>query len=1535
MNSAAREHLVSGRSPSLDGTGAVPAGKLKPLTPLQMQFWVMEQMFPGTKAHIINSAFEWKGPLDVGRLRTAISHALSEHDELTGRFVEVGGQIQMEVPDHPRVELTATQHGSPAASFGLTCDEALQILSQRAYQPFSLEHGPLVRIEALVTTSDHHLLIVEMHHIAGDGWSMNLLARAIAGYYEAVPMGSIARLGCAVPAYPGSEILQPQVDYWVRSVKGAPASIRLPAFPSPSVPAGTTRTLFKRLDSQLSTRIEKASTEQATTPFVLGAAAAVVLLMRLASQNDLVVGVPFANRMDDEQQACVGLHANVLPIRVTLGDESTLGDVVDLLRVSLFRAQLNQQAPFESIVREINPEREPGRHPLFQVVINHLDYREQTWSGDQTAIRQVIGLNRGTLFDMEFHIVEGRDGIGLLLNFDERRCDCASASRWAEHYEVVLEALVADRSIRVDTVPLLKNEEERALIVRSLASTISPMFEAVHKSIARHAARVPDAVAVEHMTQTISYGDLDRRAMAMALRLSDWGVRPGQLVPVYLDRSIDLIVAITAVLYAGAAYVPIDPSSPKARVEYILEDINAGVVVSSRRLSDHIARESARVLCVDAADPVNAIRGPGDAHHVRREDPAYCIYTSGSTGKPKGVVISHWNVARLFTSTEHWFQFTENDVWTLFHSQAFDFSVWEIFGALVHGGKLVVVPYETSRSPEVFADLLCGSGVTVLNQTPAAFHQLIGACDLRPQQFDFPALRVVILGGEALNVYSLAPWLAKVPTTRTKLVNMYGITETTVHVTYREVDECSLSGVHKSPIGSPIPDLQMFLLDGALRPVPVGVVGEIFVGGAGVAEGYYQRPELTSSRFLPNPFANEGKLYRSGDLAFRHPDGEIEYLGRADTQVKLRGHRIELGEIEACALQCGEVTGAVVRLIAEDGEHRIVMWYTGYGPGVGQQIRSHLMGHLPPYMVPSDILQVDAFPLTVNGKLDARQLPVPERGSTSERKTYEGPRSVLEDLLATLWEQALGTSRIGVLDNFFASGGDSIRAAQLVRAAHASKLPLSILDVFTHQTIRGLAEAIEGSRTRGRSGEGRGAPNLRCATLPLPASAAPGGGSWVDAYPLTDLQRLMIRENCDERQGRQGAYHVQQSIRVRDASPSERAFEAALQYLVDTHPVLRTRLVEEDGKLFQATVSAQRARLHVEDWRGLTADEQERRRAEWISADRAKRLGATPGEPMLRFAWFARSADEFEFMMSIHHAIDDGWGNQEFLRQLFNAYAELKAGRSRQVHEQQNVFKEYVALECEDTAHLAQFWSGQPLAPIRLAGASSASTQAAPVSIKLPAATGKAVRSHARANGVSLKAAYLQAFIELLAAWSGQSTLTVGVVTNGRTERLSDPFGALGLFWRLLPVTGQRAAGTGSVKVLQSLLGAIEEHSNIALSRIAELKNEATLFDATFNFVSFNNQFVLPPELGIEIGETFVHDRFHFPLNLMIVIDKVSDTVRLQFEYDERTFSASEVQALGARYCELLTQLGPQDREGRGVRAGREPAYSPAAEADA
>jgi amino acid adenylation domain-containing protein len=1497
--------------------------KLVPLTPLQMQFWVMEQMFPGTRAHIINSAIEWNGPLDVERLHTAIKHALADYEELSGRFIEMGGLV----PSQPHVSVLTSRHDfSSSGDTRLTCEKALQILSGRVSQPFSLELGPLVRFEVLLAPSGCHLLIVEMHHIVGDGWSMNLLVQAIARHYEAKTAGSTTHPKIPTPVYPNSETLQNQVDYWAKATMGAPASVRLPAFPESPGRSGMASTLFKPLSSHLQSGIERASAAQVTTPFVFCAAVAAVLVLRLASQNDLVVGVPFANRMEDDEQEYVGLRANVLPIRVTVDEESTLGDVVNQLRVSLFRAQLNQQAPFESIVRQLNPEREPGRHPVFQVVINHLNYREMTWSGEEVVLRQIIGLNRGTHFDLEFHIVEHEEGVGLLLNFDEQRCDRESASRWAEHYEVILESLLRDPSIRVDSVPLLSDHQAQSLIAHSLASTIPTKFEAVHRSIAKHAALAPNSVAIEHLEQVITYGELDRRARSLASRLCNEGVLPGQLVPVYLGRSIDLIVAITAVMYAGAAYVPIDPSSPRARVDYILEDVKTSIVVSNRALADQVTQGSAKVLCVDSSDLEEASPAMLEARGVRREDPAYCIYTSGSTGQPKGVVISHWNIARLFTSTSHWFQFDEKDVWTLFHSQAFDFSVWEIFGALVHGGRLVVVPYETSRSPEAFADLLSSSGVTVLNQTPSAFQQLIGACELRSGKFEFPKLRTVVFGGEALNVRSLAPWLAKVPTSRTKLVNMYGITETTVHVTYREVDERSLDAPYKSPIGLPIPDLQMFLLDKGLRPVPAGVIGEIFVGGAGVAGGYFRRSELTSTRFIPNPFGGEGALYRSGDLAFRHPDGEIEYLGRADSQVKLRGHRIELGEIEACAMLCDKVTGAVVRLVTdEDGESRLVLWCTGVGAGLGPQIRDHLSAQLPPYMVPIDILQVGAFPLTVNGKLDTRQLPVPERGETSERKTHEGPRSMLEDSLVTLWEHALGTTRIGVLDNFFASGGDSIRAAQLVRAASASGLSFSILDVFTHQTIRGLAEAIEGSKTRERIGDGRVAPDLQAVTMSLPASASLGEARWVDAYPLTDLQQLMIQENRDARQGRQGAYHVQQSILVRDASPSIRAFSTALQHLVDTHPILRTRLVDEGGLLYQAIASMQLVNLHFEDWSNLDTEELVRRKTEWIAADRANRLGATPADPLVRFAWFARAVNEFEFLMSIHHAIDDGWGNQEFLKQLFELYAAYKEdGRAHPVHEVQNVFKEYVALECNEIdASNLKFWQNQNMVPVRLTGASSASSQVAPVLIALPAATSKAVRTYARATGVSLKAVYLQTFIDLLSDFSGQSTLTLGVVTNGRTELLSDPFKALGLFWRLLPVTGQQSTCTGTVKALQSLLGAIEDHSNIALSQIAKLKQETTLFDATFNFVSFNNQFVPHPTLEIEFLESHVHDRFHFPLNLMIVIDKISDAVRCHFEYDERLFSESEIQTLGARYAEMLGRLGAQDRGGREVHTER------------
>ncbi|MCO1968903.1 amino acid adenylation domain-containing protein, partial [Pseudomonas aeruginosa] len=606
--------------------------------------------------------------------------------------------------------------------------------------------------------------------------------------------------------------------------------------------------------------------------------------------------------------------------------------------------------------------------------------------------------------------------------------DASTVERLAGHWRNLLRGIVANPRQRLGELPLLDAPERRQTLSEwnpaqrecAVQGTLQQRFE-------EQARQRPQAVALILDEQRLSYGELNARANRLAHCLIARGVGADVPVGLALERSLDMLVGLLAILKAGGAYLPLDPAAPEERLAHILDDSGVRLLLTQGHLLERLPRQTGvEVLAIDGlvldgyaeSDPLTTLSA---------DNLAYVIYTSGSTGKPKGTLLTHRNALRLFSATEAWFGFDERDVWTLFHSYAFDFSVWEIFGALLYGGRLVIVPQWVSRSPEDFYRLLCREGVTVLNQTPSAFKQLMAvACsaDMATQQ---PALRYVIFGGEALDLQSLRPWFQRFGDRQPQLVNMYGITETTVHVTYRPVSEADLEGGLVSPIGGTIPDLSWYILDRDLNPVPRGAVGELYIGRAGLARGYLRRPGLSATRFVPNPFPGGAgeRLYRTGDLARFQADGNIEYIGRIDHQVKVRGFRIELGEIEAALAGLAGVRDAVV--LAHDGVGGTQL--VGYvvadsaedAERLRESLRESLKRQLPDYMVPAHLMLLERMPLTVNGKLDRQALPQPD--ASLSQQAYRAPGSELEQRIAAIWSEILGVERVGLDDNFFELGG--------------------------------------------------------------------------------------------------------------------------------------------------------------------------------------------------------------------------------------------------------------------------------------------------------------------------------------------------------------------------------------------------------------------------------------------------------------------------------------------------------------------------------
>lgn len=818
-----------------------------------------------------------------------------------------------------------------------------------------------------------------------------------------------------------------------------------------------------------------------------------VVLSRHTGQDDIGIGSVFYGRNRPELEPLVGYFANTVVLRADVAGTPTFRELVRRCELAVQGATEHQDLPFSTLVEQLRPAREPGRNPLFQISLTlHADeVSEAAPALGPVTVEPLPVAGSVARFDLAAHATVTADGgLRLQAEYATDLFDTDRITRLLEHLgRVLTRAVTAPDTTVCDFV--LPGPDEAALLHRwSSARREVPADASLWDLFAEQVRLRPDAVAVVAGEERTTYRELARRAERLAARLAARGVTRGSLVGLCTRRDTDLVVGILGILRAGAAYVPLDPDYPAQRLSYMAADAGLSVVVTQRGLE-----VPATALPLDADTDGDL---PVPDLTVTGADLAYLIYTSGSTGEPKAVTVPHGQVVRLMRATQDWYRFDERDVWTLFHSFAFDFSVWELWGALAHGGRLVVVPFWQTRSPEDFQRLLAREKVTVLNQTPAAFRQLVAVDEERPEAL---SLRYVIFGGDALDIDSVRRWFDRHGEDHPRLVNMYGITETTVHVTYCPLTR-ELLRDNAGPIGEPIPDLSLWVVDPAGQPAPIGVPGELLVGGAGLSWGYLHRPDLSAQRFVADRFGGTpgARLYRSGDLARRRADGGLEYLGRIDQQVKIRGFRIELGEIEAVLAAHPRVDSACVTV----RDDRLVGYVvTGAGdPGDLGEIRAHLAARLPDYMVPSALVPVERIALTGNGKVDRGALPAPEPSRTGE---FVAPRDDTEHAVARVWAGLLGTDRIGVRDSFFDLGGTSLDLTRLrAEIRREFGVELDMRDLYSAPTVEMTAMLLDPSR-QNRTRPSPLVPIKRTGSRPPLFLVHAVGGSVVPYLPLARL----------------------------------------------------------------------------------------------------------------------------------------------------------------------------------------------------------------------------------------------------------------------------------------------------------------------------------------------------------------------------------------------------------------------------------------------
>lgn len=910
-----------------------------PLSFAQERLWFLEQLVPGNPFYNTPSAIRLKGMLNIQALKRALNTLVERHEALRTTFDTVDGTPRQVIRQYlniglPIVDLTGHKDAQTRAR---------ELAEEEAIKPFDLTQGPLIRAMLLWLETDESVLLITMHHIVSDVWSIGVLIHELSALYNGFAQRRDSGLSELSVQYADfalwqrkwltGEILERQLAYWKKQLEGAPSVLELRSdYKRPKVHTFKGRSEEIVINPKLAKKLRKLSSDKGSSLYMTLLAAFGVLLSRYNRATDICIAAPIANRTLKEIEPLIGFFVNTLVLRVELEGNPTFVELMDSVRHMALEAYAHQDMPFEHLVEEFEPERDMSRNPLVQVSFAYQNVPMPDIELEGLRITP-FEFEGGTVrFDLEVHLWDSKDG-GLSGPFiyyaDIFEPD--TIKRFIKNYVTLLEAIADNPGRHISSLPIL-TESERSQILNNWSRVRKhyPVEQPIHVLFETQAAIRPDTIAVSFFGQTseaysLSYAEINSRSNQLSRYLRNIGVKPEVFVGLYMHRSVDLITAIVGILKAGGAYVPLEPIYPKDRLAYMMQDAGLSVLLTTSDMLEQLPETKIHVIAVDKLrTEIQKEPKTNPVYSVDPLHPAYVIYTSGSTGRPKGVVITHENVVRLFRAAKEWYNFSDKDVWTLFHSYAFDFSVWEIWGTLFYGGRLVIVSHMMSRSPEEFYELLSHEHVTVLNQTPSAFRQLIQA-EERAEQMQLN-LRYVIFGGEALDIQSLAPWFNRHGDQKPRLVNMYGITETTVHVTYRPLDTADLENA-SSVIGEAIPDLVCYILDSNLEPVPVGVPGELCVGGAGLARGYLGQPELTAERFVPNPFRESERLYRSGDLARFLKNGDIEYLGRIDHQVKIRGFRIELGEIESILTEHSGVAQAVVITREEQPEDKRIVAY--------------------------------------------------------------------------------------------------------------------------------------------------------------------------------------------------------------------------------------------------------------------------------------------------------------------------------------------------------------------------------------------------------------------------------------------------------------------------------------------------------------------------------------------------------------------------------------------------------------------------------
>ncbi|MGF6798549.1 amino acid adenylation domain-containing protein [Paraburkholderia youngii] len=1425
----------------------------------QQRLWFLAQLDKDSARYHIALGWRLQGRLDRAAWRRSLDRLYARHEALRSVFVDA--------EDGPRVEILPPGTGLPVLEHDLrerpdAAAALVALCAEEACTPFDLARGPLVRGRLIRLSEEEHVFLLTQHHIVSDGWSVGVLVRELGSLYRAFVAGQADPLPVPAIQYPdyaawqrqwlSGERLQRQAQYWREALSGAPSMLALPTDrPRPARQSFAGATVPVEIDAELTRELRRLGREHGTTLFMTVLAGWAAVLSRLSGQDDIVIGVPSANRGRREIEELTGFFVNTLALRVDLSGGPDVATLLERTRRTALGAQEHQDLPFEQVVEIVQPPRALDHTPLFQVMLAWQDNALGRLDLPGLGVEEVMDNAPGQIrFELELNVGECDGRIVGTLGYATALFEESTVRRQRDYLLALLRAMVADAGQPVERIDILP-AAERGYLLEELNRTEAayPSERCIHELFEAQVRRAPEAVALVHEGGELGYGELNARANRLAHHLIALGVRPGDSIATVLDRSAALVVAQLAILKTGGVYVPIDRGLPSARQEWLIADCAARLVLGQTD-GDNLVEATIPVLAIEplivgtgcSSDPSLALTA---------EAAAYVMYTSGSTGLPKGVLVPHRAVNRLVINNAY-AKVEAGDRVAWAGNPAFDASTFEVWAPLLNGGCIVAM--QAVADPSSFARALKQHRVTALFLTTALFNQFTSS--IAPT---LAKLKYLLCGGEPNDLRSFLRLLKEEGPVR--LVHCYGPTETT---TFATVWNCPADFIGSVvPIGRPIANTRVYLLDGHGEPVPFGAVGELYIGGAGVARGYLNRPELTAERFIASPFVEGDRLYRTGDLARYLPDGNLEFLGRKDDQVKIRGYRIEPGEIAARLGEHAFVREAVVVARQNRAGDRHLIAYVVCapeaqsdgldGPDLANTLRAYLSARLPDYMVPSAFMRLSGLPLTVNGKLDRKALPAPADDAYA-RAAYEAPQGAVETALAEIWAELLGLERVGRHDNFFELGGHSLLAVQMssrLSQAVGVELPLSTL--FARPVLGDLAASL------GRPHEVAVPASLITEQstaitpqmLPLTELAqpeidrivatVPGGVRNIqDIYALSPLQDGILFHHLLASRG--DPYLLVSQMAFADRSLLERYLNA-VQQVVDRHDILRTAFVWE-GLSSPAQVVWRRASLEVSEVEldgcdGSGADELRRRfdpRRQRIDLDRA---------PLLRFVTARDPGSGSWLLLELqHHLI----GDHTTLEVMHAEVRAILAGRAYELAAPLP-FRNLVAqarLAVDAKAH-EEFFRGlladidEPTMPFGLSEVYGDGSGVGEAHWMLPQALNERLREQARRLGVSLASLCHLAWGQVVARSSGREQVVFGTVLLGRTHAGAGADRTMGLFINTLPVrlaldeTGVAASVRSTHAQLSELLA--HEHASLAQAqRYSGVSAPAPLFSALLNY---------------------------------------------------------------------------------------------------